>query len=123
VDANQGLKDAILEAQVEAALQGHDLGPFEPVYEGHQAACRRCGVTSWVGSNGQRNSQLEDSCPGQKARLQLPKLDEKYLKIGLIGLMVVVAFSWLTVRFGLRISLILGLIFLIALAINRYRTN
>lgn len=121
MNANQGLKDAILEAQVEAALQGHDLGPFEPVDEGHQSTCRRCGVTSWVGPNGQRKSQLEDTCPGQRPRL--PKLNERHLKLALFGLLVVAVFTWFTVRFGLRISLILGLIFVIALAVNKYRTN
>lgn len=121
MNANQGLKDAVLEAQVEAALQGHDLGPFEPVDEGHQATCRRCGMTSWLGLNGQRKSLLEDSCPGQRARL--PKLDERYLKMALIGLLVAVAFMWFTVRLGLRISLILALVFLIVLAINKYRTD
>ena len=121
MDANQGLKDAILEAQVEAALQGHDLGPFELVEKGHQATCRRCGVTSWVGSNGQRKSLLEDDCPGRKVRL--PKLDQRYLRLALIGLLVGVVFTWLTVRLGLRISLILALVFLILLAINKYRTD
>jgi hypothetical protein len=31
VKANAALKDSILEIQVNAALTGHDLGPFEPV--------------------------------------------------------------------------------------------
>ena len=31
VEVDQEAKDAILEAQVRAALGGHDIGPFEPV--------------------------------------------------------------------------------------------
>ncbi len=43
---SQETKDAILEVQVEAALEGHELGPFEPVdldIGGWQVACRKCG--------------------------------------------------------------------------------
>ena len=45
VTTDQDQRDAILEAQVEAALGGHDIGPFEEVENGYQAACRRrCAV-------------------------------------------------------------------------------
>jgi hypothetical protein len=46
VNADQDLRDAILEAQAEAALGGHNIGPFEEVDNGYQAACRRCDMTS-----------------------------------------------------------------------------
>lgn len=52
---SQETKDAILEAQVRAALQDHDLGPFEPVdpdIGGWQAGCRQCGRLVWVGETG-----------------------------------------------------------------------
>ncbi len=54
---------AILEVQVNAALAGHDLGPFEEVDNGYQAKCRRCGKTVWVGENGLIYSLLADTCP------------------------------------------------------------
>jgi hypothetical protein len=34
------LKPTVLEVQVNAALAGHDLGPFEEVDNGYQVACR-----------------------------------------------------------------------------------
>jgi hypothetical protein len=46
------LRESILETQVDAALAGHDLGPFERVENGYQARCRRCGQTAWVGESG-----------------------------------------------------------------------
>ena len=52
---SQESKDTILEVQVEAALEGHDLGPFEPVdpdIGGWQASCRKCRQSVWVGENG-----------------------------------------------------------------------
>jgi hypothetical protein len=61
---------AILESQVNAAMQGHDLGPFEPVdpeIGGYQAACRRCAKTVWVGDNGIMYSLLAERCPGPDA--------------------------------------------------------
>jgi hypothetical protein len=57
---------AILETQVNAALAGHDIGPFEPVdpeIGGYQAACRRCGKTAWVGGNGLIYSLMAEKCP------------------------------------------------------------
>ena len=61
---DQDLRDAILEAQAEAALGGHDIGPFNTVESGYLASCRRCDMTTWVGENGLQYSLLEDTCPG-----------------------------------------------------------
>ncbi|MCC6606142.1 MAG: hypothetical protein IT327_23245 [Anaerolineae bacterium] len=60
------LRLAILEAQIEAALGGHELETFEEVANGYQAACVRCGVTSWVGTQGLRYSLLENICSGNR---------------------------------------------------------
>lgn len=64
---SQETKDAILQAQVDAALSGHDIGPFEPVNTwttgGYDAHCRQCGKSVWVGDSGLHYSLLEDSCP------------------------------------------------------------
>ena len=57
-------RDAILQAQVNAALAGHDIGPFDEVDNGYQAACRRCGQTVWVGESGLLYSLLGDACGG-----------------------------------------------------------
>jgi hypothetical protein len=60
--------DPALEAQVNAALAGHGLGPFEPVdpdIGGYQAAYRRCAKTVLVGSQGLIYSLLEDACDGE----------------------------------------------------------
>jgi len=59
-------RGAILEAQVTAALAGHDIGPFEEDDNGYQAACRRCGKTVWVGESGLLYSLLGESCPELK---------------------------------------------------------
>ncbi len=50
-------KEAILEAQAEASLGGHDIGSFKPVERitgGYEAKCRLCRSTTWVGDNGLR---------------------------------------------------------------------
>ncbi len=60
------LRLAILEAQIEAALGGHELATFEEVANGYQAACVLCGATSWVGTQGLRYSLLEDICSGRR---------------------------------------------------------
>lgn len=62
---DQATKDTVLEIQVNAALAGHDLGPFESAETltgGYQARCRRCGRTVWVGDNGLMYSLLGDKC-------------------------------------------------------------
>jgi hypothetical protein len=64
-DNTDQARAAILEAQVDAALAGHDLGPFEtvdPEIGGYQAACRRCGKTVWVGESGLMYSLLGEGC-------------------------------------------------------------
>ena len=51
----ESVKEAILEIQVNVALTGHDLGPFEPVDTitgGYQAECRKCRKSVWVGDSG-----------------------------------------------------------------------
>lgn len=62
MEPHQELKDAMLEAQVEASLQGHDIGAFERVRNGYQARCRVCGGTTWLNDKGVRYSLLEDVC-------------------------------------------------------------
>ena len=67
-------KESILEIQVDAALSGHDLGPFEPVAVltgGYEARCRNCNQSAWVGDSGLMYSLLDDSCPGQQAPADL----------------------------------------------------
>ncbi len=69
-DQEKLLKESILQVQVEAALQGHDLAGFEVVDErGFQAGCRKCGGTVWVGVSGLIYSLLAESCssPIEKA--------------------------------------------------------
>lgn len=64
----EGLRDNILSAQVEAALQGHELGPFEPTEEPglvtYRAHCRRCGRPVYA-SSVNVFSILEENCPGK----------------------------------------------------------
>lgn len=60
------VKEAMLEAAIEAALGGHDLAPWEQLDESgneYQAHCKLCLKTTWVGSS-LRYSILEDTCPG-----------------------------------------------------------
>jgi hypothetical protein len=58
----ESAKAAILEALVNAALSGHDIGSFEPVERGYQAVCRKCGKTVWVGNSGVMYSLLGERC-------------------------------------------------------------
>jgi hypothetical protein len=54
----------MLEAQVEALLQGHDLLPWEVADEmgGYQAVCRGCGLSVYT-SHKALYSILPDHCP------------------------------------------------------------
>jgi hypothetical protein len=65
--AETRLRKNVLQAQVEAALSGHDLGPFEPVDEPgvlkYQAFCKLCGRSVYASSVA-LYSLLEDECPG-----------------------------------------------------------
>jgi hypothetical protein len=71
-DVECELKEAILEAQVEASFQGHDLGPFEPVEVftgGYEARCRKCNQSArgwgfWADVRSTR-----DRCPKATSRL------------------------------------------------------
>lgn len=64
-DRQKLLKESILQTQVNAALQGHDLTGYEVVDErGFQAKCRKCGGTAWVGVSGLIYSMLTESCSG-----------------------------------------------------------
>lgn len=62
------LQESLLEAMAEAALGGHELGPWETVTDervrGYEAKCGLCGRTTWVSPDGLRYSILEDACPG-----------------------------------------------------------
>lgn len=64
--AEARLREHILAAQVEAALQGHELGPFESVDEPgllkFQAFCSSCGKSIYASSVA-LYSILEDTCP------------------------------------------------------------
>jgi len=60
------VKEALLDAAVEAALGGHELGEWTAVEDGWQATCLRCGRTTWVGETSVRYSLLDDSCGGWK---------------------------------------------------------
>ena len=65
--ADARLKENVLDAQVIAALGGHDLGSFEPVDEPgmmkYQAFCLQCGKSVYVNTVA-IYSILEDICPG-----------------------------------------------------------
>jgi len=69
LELSKDAKESILSIQVNAALAGHDLGPFEPVEVltgGYEARCRNCNQSAWVGDSGLMYSLLDDSCPSQK---------------------------------------------------------
>ena len=59
------LRESLLKIQVNAALSGHDLGPFEPVEVltgGYEARCRKCNQSAWVGDSGLMYSLLAEEC-------------------------------------------------------------
>jgi len=63
--------ETMLQIAVNAAAAGHDLSGFEPVQDadgqpnGHQARCRNCQQSVWVGDNGLMYSLLDDICNGE----------------------------------------------------------
>lgn len=60
------LKANLLEAMINAALSGHDLGSWEAVEErqlAYQAVCNRCGRSVYV-SWQTMYSILAEQCPG-----------------------------------------------------------
>lgn len=64
-------KASMLEVMVDASLQGHDLGPFEPadvITGGFQAVCRRCARSVWVAENGLMYNLLEESCSRREGK-------------------------------------------------------
>ncbi|MCI0558958.1 MAG: hypothetical protein MN733_10715 [Nitrososphaera sp.] len=63
--AESRLRENILEAQVVAFFQGHELGVFEPTDDGrgYQAVCRQCGKSVYA-SDRTLYSILEEKCPG-----------------------------------------------------------
>ncbi|HET6446244.1 MAG TPA: hypothetical protein VFI27_16880 [candidate division Zixibacteria bacterium] len=68
----EGLRENILAAQVEAALQGHDIGSFEPIEDPglttYQAVCRNCGRPVYA-SSVNVFSILDDVCPAKEQHL------------------------------------------------------
>lgn len=61
----QDAREPILEIQVNAALAGHDLGPFEPdetFTGGYEARCRQCKQSVWAGDTGLMYSLLGERC-------------------------------------------------------------
>lgn len=72
--AETRLRENILEALVEAAMQGHVLGPFEPLPEPgmpkYQAFCHSCGKSVYV-SHKTLYSILEEDCPGWEEEPEL----------------------------------------------------
>ena len=64
-EADDQLRDNILEIQVEASLAGHDLSGWEETEDnkGFQAVCRRCGGSIYV-SGRAMYSLLGDACGG-----------------------------------------------------------
>lgn len=68
-EAGRELAESRLEIMVEAALSGHDLGPFEPVASGSggfQARCRHCRRSVWLSERGRVYSLLEERCAGRQ---------------------------------------------------------
>jgi hypothetical protein len=68
-EVNQAARESILESQVNAALAGYDIGPFEPgvseAGRGWQARCRRCDRSVWVGRNRVMYSLLGECFTGR----------------------------------------------------------
>ncbi len=65
LELSKAAKESILAIQVNAALSGHDLGPFEPVEVltgGYEARCRKCNQSAWVGDSGLMYSLLGEEC-------------------------------------------------------------
>jgi hypothetical protein len=60
------LRENVLSAQVEAALQGHELGEFRPVdgipILGYEAFCSKCALSVWVNDKAV-HSALPEKCP------------------------------------------------------------
>ena len=65
------VNENILEIQIEAHFQGHDLASFELCEDekGYEARCQRCGGTVWVGRQGLIYSLLSEGCPGEEENL------------------------------------------------------
>jgi hypothetical protein len=65
------VNENILEIQVEAHLQGHDLASSEldEDEKGYEARCQQCGGTVWVGRQGLIYSLLSECCPGEEENL------------------------------------------------------
>ena len=60
------LAETRIEAMTKAALQGHDIGPFEPVEEDeYQSRCRQCGQTVGIRDDGLMYSLLDEVCAGE----------------------------------------------------------
>ena len=72
LDLMEGLRINILSAQVEAALQGHEIGPFEPIEDPglttYQAVCRKCGRPVYA-SSVNVFSILAETCPATEQHL------------------------------------------------------
>lgn len=58
--------ESMLQIQIEAALNGHQLGHFEPVMDrdtgGFQAKCSLCGETVWTGALGYIIGEMDHPC-------------------------------------------------------------
>jgi hypothetical protein len=61
------LRENVLAAQVEATLQGHELGDFNPVdgmpILGYEAVCSKCAMSVWVNDRAVYSS-MPEKCPG-----------------------------------------------------------